>query len=85
MTTFFEESPGVRSMARLTIFWMNCLSSLIVVTGCSYIIYQIMHQKDPSAGVITAITGFLLVPAVKAIYAIKNRNAPSDTDAPPAA
>ncbi len=79
MTGFFEESVGVRSMTRFVMFALIVLAALIVASTCVYLLKQ---GKDASASVILAMATFLGVVAVKAIYAIKNRNAPADTDAP---
>jgi hypothetical protein len=70
-TGFFEESPGVRSMTRLTIAWLMLLASALVATACWYVVEGPPEHKVEVLGGIGAI---LLTITVKAVVAIRNRN-----------
>lgn len=73
MIGFLEESQGVRSMTRLAIGWVLALASAIVGVACWYVV-----KGKPESSVLLALSTILGVLVVKAIYAIKNRNAPDD-------
>ncbi|HZI84686.1 MAG TPA: hypothetical protein VFF44_12290, partial [Casimicrobiaceae bacterium] len=59
MTGFLEESPGVKSMARLTIVLCLALAAPIVGTICGYVLYAVFHKATPDAAVIGALVGGL--------------------------
>jgi hypothetical protein len=73
MTGFFEESEGVRSMTRLTIFLVTLLIAAVVATACVYVL-----RGKPDAAVVAAIGGLLLTLVAKGVVAIINRNSGSD-------
>jgi hypothetical protein len=68
VTGFFEESPGVRSMARLTIFSLGLQTAAIVATICTYVLRGKAEQ-----GVVAALAGVLAALVANGIVAIVKR------------
>lgn len=68
-TGFLEESPGVKSMTRLTIAWLMVLATAIIGTVCYYVL-----TGKPESAVLLAMGGILLTLVVKGIIAIRSRN-----------
>lgn len=74
MTGFLEESPGVRSMTRLTILLTIGLSAVVVGSTCAYLFVA----KEPNPAVIGAMGAVLVTLVVKCVVAITNRNGQAD-------
>ena len=72
-TGFLEESPGVRSMARLTIAVLLALTTAVVGTLLWYVI-----TKDRQPAVIAALTSAIGALVLNGIVAIYKRNSGCD-------
>jgi hypothetical protein len=77
MTGFFEESEGVHSMTRLTIFLLTWCTIALTGALCWYLLF-----RHPEASVIVAVGGVLITLVIHGSVAIVNRNGPSDQSAP---
>jgi hypothetical protein len=75
-TGFLEESPGVRSMSRLTIGWLLGLASAVVFALVFYVVFALTHKLDVSAAVISALAVPLGALVWHGVVALKNRNGP---------
>lgn len=76
MTGFFEESPGVRSMSRLSIGWLLGLTTAVI----GALVFYVVKVRPVEAGVITAFGVPLGALVWHGIVSIKNRNAPDDKE-----
>lgn len=69
MTGYTEESPGVRSMSRLSILLLTICAMVIVAATSVYV----LRSPDPSAAVIAAMGGLLTPIVVQGAVAIIKR------------
>lgn len=68
MTGFLEESPGVRSMARLAILILSILTAAVVAVICIYAL-----RPSPDAEVVGALAGVLAALVLNGIVALAKR------------
>jgi hypothetical protein len=75
-TGFLEESPGVRSMARLAI--LACL--LFALVFVALIVWYVLVQRPVESRIVVALTGALTAVVLNGAVAIIKRNGGTETD-----
>lgn len=77
-TGFLEESPGVRSMTRLTILVLLLLTGAIVGVTCWYVVKGTPKGSAPDAAVLGALAGIIGALVLNGVVAIVKRHGGDD-------